>query len=132
MLLRKVGAPLCGGGEPQAERQAHLMRAPGMSPWHRLIRFPWAVKGVVSRHTTHRDAPRTSRTRASHSEQLAAIRERQRTAFGNIGPPGDATVALAARTIPQRLDTIEQQLGALERVLFALARAQGIDPETTG
>ena len=58
---------------------------------------------------------RTRGALAEHSEQRATVRERQRTA-------SDAREDRA----------IEQRLGAIERVLFALARAQGIDPETTG
>lgn len=72
---------------------------------------------------------RTGHTLAEHGEQLGEIRELQTTAFGNIdllvnaiGAPGDRTVAL-------RLDGIEEQLGGMQRVLFALARAQGIDPD---
>ncbi|WP_443250854.1 hypothetical protein [Streptomyces sp. 6N106] len=65
------------------------------------------------------EAFRTGRTLAEHGEQLQRIGEQQATAFGNlanaVGAPGD-------RSITQRLDTIE-------RVLFALARAQGIDPD---
>jgi hypothetical protein len=38
------------------------------------------------------------------------------------GPPGE-------RTIIQRLAAIETRLGAIQRTLYALARAQGIDPE---
>ena len=89
------------------------------------------------------EAFRTGRTLAEHSGQLAAIREQQRTAFGNIdslgnaiGAPGDRTIAQRTDTIEERLGTIQQRLGAMEQrlgtmehVLFALARAQGIDPE---
>ncbi|MFK4272574.1 hypothetical protein [Streptomyces milbemycinicus] len=46
----------------------------------------------------------------------------QRTAFGAIDSLADAVGALGDRSITQRLDTIE-------RVLFALAPAQGIDPD---
>lgn len=95
---------------------------------------------------------RTGRTLAEHSEQLATIREQQRTAFGNIDAIGDAIGALGDRTIAQRLDTIEERLGTIDQrlgtidqrfdaidrrlgtigdVLFALARAQGITPEPT-
>lgn len=42
-----------------------------------------------------------------------------------IGPPGE-------RTITQRLVGIDQRLEGMERVLFALARAQGIDPDALG
>ncbi|MEW1678118.1 hypothetical protein AB0O47_33505 [Streptomyces noursei] len=59
---------------------------------------------------------------AEHSEQLATIREQQLTAFGNIDSLADAVGSPGERSITQRLDTIE-------RVLFALARAQGIDPD---
>ena len=83
------------------------------------------------------EAFRAARTLAKHSGQLAAIREQQRTASGNlgslgntIGAPGDRTIAQRTDTIERRLDSIGQRLGAIERVLFALARAQGIDPET--
>ncbi|QPI62308.1 hypothetical protein I1A49_46600 [Streptomyces malaysiensis subsp. malaysiensis] len=65
---------------------------------------------------------RTGRT-VGHSEQLATIREQQRTAFGNVDSLADAIGAPCARSITQRLDTIE-------RVLIALARVQGIDPDT--
>ncbi|MGW3952426.1 hypothetical protein ACWEKM_16200 [Streptomyces sp. NPDC004752] len=69
------------------------------------------------------EAFRTGRTLAEHGEQLATIREQQRTAFGNIDSLADAIGAPGDRSVAQRLDTIE-------RVLFALARAQGIDPGT--
>ncbi|WAP55048.1 hypothetical protein [Streptomyces sp. S465] len=69
------------------------------------------------------EAFRTGRTLAEHSEQLATFREQQRAAFGNIDSLADAVGAPGGRSITQRLDTIE-------RVLFALARAQGIDPDT--
>ncbi|WP_328914466.1 MULTISPECIES: hypothetical protein [unclassified Streptomyces] len=86
---------------------------------------------------------RTGRTLAEHSEQLATIREQQRTAFGNIDALGDAIGATGDRTIAQRLDTIEERLGSIDErfdaidrqlgtigdVLSALARAQGIDPK---
>lgn len=62
------------------------------------------------------EAFRTGRTPAEHSEQ-------QRTAFGNLDSLADAVGAPGDRSISQRLDTIE-------RVLFALARAQGLDPDT--
>ncbi|MER6573727.1 hypothetical protein ABT288_48265 [Streptomyces sp. NPDC001093] len=65
----------------------------------------------------------TGRTLAEHSEQLATIREQQRTAFGNIDSLASAVGAPGERSISDRLDTIE-------RVLFALARAQGVDPDT--
>ena len=71
------------------------------------------------------EAFRTGRTLAEHGEQLAVIRDQQRTAFGNIDSLADAIGAPGDRSIAQRLDSIE-------RVLFALARAQGIDPETAG
>jgi len=58
---------------------------------------------------------RTRGALAEHGEQRATIRERPRTTSGG---PGDRA--------------IEQRLATIERVLFALARAQGIDPETTG
>ena len=54
---------------------------------------------------------RTGRTLAGHGEQPATMGEPQRTDFNRA---------------------IEQRLGAIERVLFALARAQGVDPETAG
>ncbi|WP_262706034.1 MULTISPECIES: hypothetical protein [Streptomyces] len=69
------------------------------------------------------EAFRTGRTLAEHSEQLATIREQQRTAFGNIDSLANAVGAPGDRSIAERMDTIE-------RVLFALARAQGIDPDT--
>ncbi|MFJ5842298.1 hypothetical protein ACIQGO_37100 [Streptomyces shenzhenensis] len=69
------------------------------------------------------EAFRTGRTLAEHSEQLSTIRDQQRTALGNIGSLADAIGAPGDRSVIQRLDTIE-------RVLFALARAQGIDPES--
>ena len=85
------------------------------------------------------EAFRTGRTLAEHSEQLATIRDQQHTAFGNIdslgdaiGAPGDRTIAQRLGTMEHRLDTIEQRLGTMEHVLFALARAQGINPETAG
>ncbi|MFH8342737.1 hypothetical protein [Streptomyces sp. AM6-12] len=68
------------------------------------------------------EAFRTGRTRAEHGEQLATIREQQRTAFGNIDSLANAVGAPGERSITQRLDTIE-------RVLFALARAQGVAPD---
>ncbi|WP_328912667.1 MULTISPECIES: hypothetical protein [unclassified Streptomyces] len=72
------------------------------------------------------EAFRTGRTLAGHSEQLAAIRAQQHTAPGNaIGEPQE-------RTIAARLDTIEQRLSTITDALTALARAHGIDPETTG
>ena len=73
-----------------------------------------------------------------------AILERKRfhhseTALGNIdslgnaiGAPGEYTIAGRLDTMEQRIGTIEVRLGRIERVLFALARAQGIDPETAG
>ena len=85
------------------------------------------------------EAFRTGRTLAEHSEQLTTIREQQHTAFGNIdslgnaiGAPGDRTIAQRLDTIEQRLGTMEQRLGTIGNVLFALARTQGIDPETAG
>ncbi|MFJ1561293.1 hypothetical protein [Streptomyces mirabilis] len=68
---------------------------------------------------------RTGRTLAEHGQALAQIREQQRTAFGNIDSLADAVGSPGERSISQRLDTIE-------RVLFALARAQGIDPDAAG
>ncbi|MER6123018.1 hypothetical protein ABT173_10095 [Streptomyces sp. NPDC001795] len=68
------------------------------------------------------EAFRTGRTLAEHSEQLSTIREQQHTAFGNIDSLANAVGAPGERSIAQRLDTIE-------RVLFALARAQGVDPD---
>ncbi|MEY9997507.1 hypothetical protein ABIE67_009626 [Streptomyces sp. V4I8] len=68
------------------------------------------------------EAFRTGRTLAEHGEQLGEIREQQATAFGNIDSLANAIGAPGERTITQRLDGIE-------RVLFALARAQGIDPD---
>ncbi|MEU1409765.1 hypothetical protein ABZ471_47595 [Streptomyces sp. NPDC005728] len=68
------------------------------------------------------EAFRTGRTLAEHSEQLTTIRDQQRTAFGNIDSLANAVGAPGDRSIAQRLDTIE-------RVLFALARAQGVDPD---
>lgn len=68
------------------------------------------------------EAFRTGRTLAEHSEQLKTIGEQQTTAFRNIDSLADAIGAPGDRSIAQRLDTIEC-------VLFALARAQGIDPD---
>uniref|UniRef100_A0AAU1I973 Uncharacterized protein n=1 Tax=Streptomyces sp. NBC_00180 TaxID=2903632 RepID=A0AAU1I973_9ACTN len=68
------------------------------------------------------EAFRTGRTLAEHGEQLGEIREQQTTAFGNIDSLANAIGAPGEHTITQRLDGIE-------RVLFALARAQGIDPD---
>lgn len=68
------------------------------------------------------EAFRTGRTLAEHGEQLQLIGEQQTTAFGNIDSLANAIGAPGDRTVSQRLDTIE-------RVLFALARAQGIDPD---
>ncbi|WP_445519489.1 hypothetical protein [Streptomyces sp. NEAU-174] len=48
---------------------------------------------------------------------------RPTAAFGNIDSLANAVGAPGDRSITERLDTIE-------RVLFALARAQGIDPDT--
>jgi hypothetical protein len=85
------------------------------------------------------EAFRTGRTLAEHSEQLATIREQQRTAFGNIDSLADAIGAPGDRTITQRLDAMEQELGGVrqdlgdvKRLLSALARAQGINPDSTG
>lgn len=78
------------------------------------------------------EAFRTGRTLAEHSEQLATIREQQHTAFGNIDSLGNAIGAPGERTIAEQVDTIEQRLGRIELVLSALARAQGIEPETAG
>lgn len=75
------------------------------------------------------EAFRTGRTLAEHGEQLGEIREQQTTAFGNIDSLADAIGAPGERTITQRLDGIDQRLDGMERVLFALARAQGIDPD---
>ncbi|MGW4995395.1 hypothetical protein ACWEQ3_48885 [Streptomyces mirabilis] len=68
------------------------------------------------------EAFRTGRTLAEHGEKLQQIGEQQVTAFGNIDSLANAIGAPGDRTITQRLDSIE-------RVLFALARAQGIDPD---
>ncbi|MGW3563543.1 hypothetical protein ACWDSL_06520 [Streptomyces sp. NPDC000941] len=72
----------------------------------------------------------------THDEQLATIREQQRTAFGNIDSLADAVGAPGDRSITQRLDGIERAvgtmgdaIGSMERLLVALARAQGIDPD---
>jgi hypothetical protein len=79
---------------------------------------------------------RTGRTLVEHGEQLATIREQQRTAFGNIDSLADAIGAPGDRSIAQRLDTMEQDIGVVrqdlgdvKRLLTALARAQGIDPD---
>jgi hypothetical protein len=93
--------------------------------------------GMVGETKTHderlRDleasAFRTGRTLAEHGEQLGEIREQQATAFGNIDSLANAVGAPGERTITQRLDGIEQRLDGMQRVLFALARAQGIDPD---
>lgn len=62
---------------------------------------------------------RTTRTLAEHSEHLATALGQQHTALGKaIGTPEE-------HTITERLDTIE-------RILLALARTQGIDPQTAG
>jgi hypothetical protein len=71
------------------------------------------------------EAFRTGRTLAEHGEHLGEIREQQATAFGNIDSLANAIGAPGNRTITQRLD-------AIERVLFAMARAQGIDPDAVG
>ena len=76
------------------------------------------------------EAFRTARTLAEHSEQLATIREQQRTAFRNIESLGNAIGALTERTIAERLDTIEQRLGTIEHVLSALARTQDVSLST--
>ncbi|MGW7692983.1 hypothetical protein ACWGMA_29675 [Streptomyces asiaticus] len=68
------------------------------------------------------EAFRTGRTLAEHGEQLQRIGEQQATAFGNIDSLANAVGAPGGRTITERLDTIE-------RVLFALARAQGVNPD---
>ncbi|GAA2522885.1 hypothetical protein [Streptomyces longisporus] len=68
------------------------------------------------------EAFRTGRTLAEHGEKLQQIGEQQVTAFSNIDSLADAIGAPGDRTIVQRLD-------AIERVLFALARAQGINPD---
>lgn len=85
------------------------------------------------------EAFRTGRTLAEHSEELATIREQQRTAFGNIDSLADAIGAPGDRSVAQRLDAMEQQIGGVrqdlgdvKRLLTALARAQGIDPDTIG
>ena len=78
------------------------------------------------------EAFRTGRILAEHSEQLATLREQQSTTFGTIDHLGNAIGAPGQRTIAERLDTIEQRLGTIQHVLFALARTQGIDPETAG
>ena len=67
-----------------------------------LEAFAFRTRGALAEH-------------GEHGEQRANVRERPRTASG--GPEDRA---------------IEQRLGTIERVLFALARAQGIDPESTG
>ena len=68
------------------------------------------------------EAFRTGRTLAEYGGQPATIREQQRTAFGNIDSLADVVGAPGERSIAQRPETIE-------RVLFALARAQGVDPD---
>lgn len=65
-----------------------------------------------------------SAVRPRRSSSVSFFAEQQRTAFGNIDSLADAIGAPGDRSITQRLDTIE-------RVLFALAGAQGIDPDTT-
>ena len=70
-----------------------------------LEAFAFRTRGALAEHAEHRE----------RCEQRATIRERPRTT--SVGPEDRA---------------IEQRLGTIERVLFALARAQGIDPETTG
>ena len=70
-----------------------------------LEAFAFRTRGALAEHGEH----------GEHRGQRATVRERPRTASG--GPEDRA---------------IEQRLGTIERVLFALARAQGIDPETTG
>ena len=76
------------------------------------------------------EAFRTGRTLAEHSEQLATIREQQHTAFRNIDSLSNAIGTPGDRTITEQLDTIEQRVGTITNILYALARAQGIDPET--
>ncbi|WP_327359856.1 hypothetical protein [Streptomyces sp. NBC_01304] len=66
---------------------------------------------------------RTGRTLAEHSEQLERISDQQSTAFGNIDSLANAIGAPGDRSITARLDGIE-------RLLIAMARAQGIDPDT--
>ncbi|MGI5143246.1 hypothetical protein [Streptomyces sp. CA-106110] len=68
------------------------------------------------------EASRTGRTLAEHDEQLQRFGEQQATAFGNTDSLAAAIGTVGDRTITQRLD-------AIERVLFALARAQGINPD---
>ncbi|AUA17266.1 hypothetical protein GTZ89_26315 [Streptomyces sp. SID8382] len=83
------------------------------------------------------EAFRTGRTLAEHSEQLATIGEQQRTAFGNIDSLANAVGAPGDRSITQRLDGIEHAvgtmgdaIGSMQRLLVALARAQGVDPDS--
>ncbi|MGW1365065.1 hypothetical protein ACWCQP_47770 [Streptomyces chartreusis] len=75
------------------------------------------------------EAFRTGRTLAEQGQQLVEIREEQSTAFGNIDSLANAIGAPGEHTITQRLDGINQRLDGIERILFALARAQGIDPD---
>jgi hypothetical protein len=75
------------------------------------------------------EAFRTGRTLAEHGEQLQQIGEQQTTAFGNIDSLANAIGAPGDRTITQRLDAMQQQMDTVQLVLFALARAQGINPD---
>ncbi|GGM21125.1 hypothetical protein GCM10010129_76750 [Streptomyces fumigatiscleroticus] len=54
------------------------------------------------------------------TDRLGTVTEQLGTVTGQLG------------TVRDCLDTFTDRLDTVERVLFALARAQGIDPETTG
>jgi hypothetical protein len=69
------------------------------------------------------EAFRTGPTLAEHGEQLAVIREQQRTAFGNIDSLADAIGAPGDRSIAQWLDTLERGLGALRETQLEQGRA---------
>ncbi|MBM9506674.1 hypothetical protein [Actinacidiphila acididurans] len=59
------------------------------------------------------EAFRAGRTLAEHGEQLASIRDQQRTAFGNIDSLADAIGAPGERSIARRLEALEGAVGAL-------------------
>ncbi|MBL1086770.1 hypothetical protein JK359_33225 [Streptomyces actinomycinicus] len=69
------------------------------------------------------EAFRAGRTLAGYTKQTATIREQQRAPLGSVDSHANAVGRPGDRSIAQRLDTIA-------RVLFALARAQGVDPDT--
>ncbi|WP_328915017.1 MULTISPECIES: hypothetical protein [unclassified Streptomyces] len=102
----------------------------------------WPDNGSAAYDRRLRDleaqAFRTARTLTEHSEQLAAVRERRRAASDSTdrlphttGARDERPTAKRLDALTERLGTVKQQLDTIERVLFALARAQGIAPETT-